>query len=526
MIYRGRDPEGTNPYKDRFAAATELRTLAEALRDADAFLGVSVAGVVTPEMVRSMARDPIVFAMANPDPEITYAEARQARPDAIVATGRSDYPNQVNNVLGFPFIFRGALDTRSRYINLEMKLAAVRALAALARKKVPEAVSRAYGGQRFRFGRDYLIPKPFDPRALYHVAPAVAEAAMRSGSARRELDLEAYREQLRRRVDPRRTFVSLMVMKAQRERRRIVFPEATDERVLEAASRIARAEIATPVLVGQRAAIERAAAEAQLSLQGVEVFEVADGEGLERVRGYLAERGEVVPAAPGAPLDPYLTGLALVDLGLADGFVGGIGRAYGEAVRPALRLIGRAEGVRVVAGMHILLWPERTLFFADTTLVVEPSASELAEIALLTARAVRMLDIEPNVAMVSFANLGENPHPAAAKVAWAVAKLRGRAPGLKVAGELQADVALDPEAFASFIPPQAHHGPANVLIFPDLGAANAAFRLVKALAKVEVLGPFLLGLRRPVNILPRGSTVQDLVGMTAMTAMLAQAAAR
>jgi malate dehydrogenase (oxaloacetate-decarboxylating)(NADP+) len=523
VIWKGRDQEGKNPYKDRFAADTDRRTLAEALEGADAFLGVSVADVVSQDMVRSMAKDPIVFAMANPDPEISYPTAKSARDDAIVATGRSDYPNQVNNVLGFPFIFRGALDTRSRYINMDMKLAAVRALAALAKKSVPDVVSHAYGGTRFRFGREYLIPKPFDPRVLYHVAPAVAEAAMQSGSARCAIDLEAYREQLRRKVDPTRTFVSLMVVKAQQDLQRIVFPEGTDATVIEAAGKVARGRIATPVLVGRRQAIEARAQELHVELDGVDIFDPTADEALERVRGWLLDRGQAVSPEQGAPVDDYLAGLALVDLGVVQGFVGGMDRDYGDAVRPALRLIGRADGARVAAGMHILLLPDRTLFFADTTLVVEPTAKELAEIAVLAARAVRLFDVEPNVALISFANLGENPHPAATKVAWAVAKVRGRAPTLKVTGELQADVALDPDAFRSFIPPDAHHGPANLLIFPDLSSANAAFRLVKALTGGEVLGPFLLGLRHPVNILPRGSTVSDLVGMTAMTAMLAQA---
>ncbi len=523
VIYRGRDPEGANPYKDRFARETDRRTLAEALEGADAFVGVSVAGVLSADMIRTMARDPIIFAMANPDPEIAYPDAKAARPDAIVATGRSDYPNQVNNVLGFPFIFRGALDTRSRYINMPMKLAAVRALAELARKDVPEIVSRAYGGKRFRFGREYLIPKPFDPRVLYHVAPAVARAAMESGSARQALDLEAYTEALRRKVDPTRTLVGLMIAKAQQTLQRIVFPEGDSDTVIEAAGRVARSRIATPVLVGAEQRIVARARELHIGLDGVEIFDPARAPELEQVRAWLLERGEPVAIEPGTPIDPFRAGLALVDLGLADGFVGGLGHTYGEAVRPALRLIGKAPGVRVAAGMHVLLLPERTLFFADTTLVVEPSASELAEITVLAAQAVELFDIEPVAALISFSNLGENPHPEAAKVAWAVAKVRGRAPTLQVAGELQADVALDPERFRTFIPPEAHAGPANLLIFPNLSAANAAFRLVKALTRSEVLGPFLLGLRHPVNIVPRGSTVQDLVGMTAMTAMTAMA---
>ncbi|RME73863.1 MAG: NADP-dependent malic enzyme [Planctomycetota bacterium] len=524
VIWKGRDPEGKNPYKDRFAAETDRRTLAEALVGADAFIGVSVANVVSPEMLRTMARDPIVFAMANPDPEIDYPTAKAARPDAIVATGRSDYPNQVNNVLGFPFIFRGALDTRSRSINMPMKLAAVRALAALAREPVPDVVSHAYGGRRFSFGRDYLIPKPFDPRVLYHVAPAVAEAAIETGAARRRVDLAAYREQLRRKVDPTRTLVSLMIAKAQETLQRIVFPEGENATVIEAARHVARGRMATPVLVGRREEIERRAAELGLSLSGAEIFDPGAGNDLDEVRQWLLERGEPVDVAPDSPIDPFLAGLALVGLARADGFVGGIDRRYGEAVRPALRLIGKAEGVRVAAGMHVLMLPERTLFFADTTLVVQPSASELAEITLLAARAIRSFDIEPIAALISFSNLGENPHPEAAKVAWAVAKVRGRAPSLKVAGELQADVALDPERFRSFIPPEILPEPANLLVFPNLSAANAAFRLVKALTEGQVLGPFLLGLRKPVNILPRGSTVRDLVGMTAMTAMTAVAA--
>ena len=521
VIYAGRDTPGKNPYKDGFAVESEARSLADALNGADAFMGVSVANVVSQDMVRSMAADPIIFAMANPTPEISYPDAVEARPDAIVATGRSDYPNQVNNVLGFPFIFRGTLDTHSRYINMEMKMAAVRALAALAKERVPETVSRAYGGKQFEFGRDYLIPKPFDPRTLYWVAPAIAEAAMKSGSARKTIDIDAYREQLRRRVDPTRALIGVAVAKAKKDRKRIVFPEGTHPKVLAAASKVARSGIAAPVLVGDDKAVRAQAAALGIGLSDVEIFDPRTHKDVPELRAYLLKRGEAVHQDASVGLDPYLAGLALVDLNKATGFVGGVGRDYSGAVRPALRLIGRAPDAKVAAGLHMLLLPERTLFFADTTLVVEPTASELAEIAILAANTVRMLDVEPNVALISFSNLGANPHPLASRVAHAVGKIRGRLPTLKVAGEFQADVALNPEAFGSFIPKDRHHGPANVLVFPNLDAANAAFRLVKELTGSEVLGPILMGLRHPVHIMPRGSTVADLVGMTAVTAMLA-----
>ncbi|MHC4828887.1 MAG: NADP-dependent malic enzyme [Planctomycetota bacterium] len=523
VIYEGRG-KGLNPYKERFMRQTDRRTLADAMKGADAFLGLSVKGAVTQDMVRSMARDPIVFAMANPDPEITYAEVKEARADAIAATGRSDFPNQVNNVLGFPFLFRGALDTRSRYINPEMKMAAVRSLASLAKKDVPDSVSKAYGGSSFRFGREYLIPKPFDPRVLYHMATEVARAAMESGSARVQIDLAAYREQLKRRIDPTRSVVSIAVREAVKERQRIVFPEATEAKVLKAAATVASHALATPVLLGEREAIERAAREAHVRLEGVEILDPATHESGGRLRAWLLERGEDVGRDGSVPLDPFLAGIAAVEMGVADGMVGGIGREYGAAIRPTLRLAAKAEGVQRAAGIHILFLPARTLFFADTALNVDPDSDALCEITALTARFVRQFDVEPIVALTSFTNLGENPHPVASRVAYAVSKIRGRLPSLKVMGEMQVSVALDPAAFPEIVPSSRHYGPANTLIFPNLDAANASFRLIRSLMKAEVLGPFIVGLKKSINILPRDSTEQDLVGTTAITAMLARGA--
>jgi malate dehydrogenase (oxaloacetate-decarboxylating)(NADP+) len=520
-IYAGR--ENLNPYKERYAHPdTGLRTLADAAEGADILLGLSVAGAFTPEMIGSLAKDPIVFAMANPVPEIMPDEAHAVRDDLIMGTGRSDFPNQVNNVLGFPFIFRGALDTRARSITTAMKVAAAGALARLAREPVPESVSRAYGGERFAFGPEYLIPKPFDPRVLVWEAHAVAEAAIHDGVARQPIDLDAYREELAQRLDPTRAFVAMATRKARARRPHVVFPEALNEKVLRAVAAIEREKIAEVELLGDPSAVRSRARELGVDLKDVEIVEPGTVEGLDGLvdlyrRSPLGRDVDPSAARDAILADPLLFAMLLLDAGRCDALVAGADTPYPQAARKLLRVVGTAEDQRRAAGMHLVRLRDRTLFFADTTLNITPDAETLAGIAIAAAEAARQLEVEPVVALLSFANFGESDHPEAQKVAEAVRLLRNRAPGLPVIGEIQADWAVSPEDFEDLIPREHALGrPANVLIFPNLSAANIAFRLVRALSEGEVIGPLLLGLRRVVGLLPRGATVREIVRMTAI----------
>jgi malate dehydrogenase (oxaloacetate-decarboxylating)(NADP+) len=527
VVYKGRT-EKMNPYKARFAADTPARTLADAVRDADVFVGVAVAGILTPEMLRTMARDPIVFAMANPDPEIPYEAARATRPDAIMATGRSDYPNQVNNVLGFPFIFRGALDVRARAINDEMKMAATRALAGLAREDVPEAVLKAYGIERLAFGPEYLIPKPFDPRVLLRVAPAVADAAIRSGVAQRPIrDLGEYRESLERIMGPSRRVMRMVVHKAQHaEPRRIVFPDGEEPTVVRAARTIADQRIARPVLLGSVAAIEARLDEAGVDRGAVEVIDPTETDRLADYADMLyrwRRRKGMTPARARALVrDPSIFGLVMVSRGDADGFVGGMYKAYPETIRPAIQIVGLREGVSRVSAVNLLVLKDRLLFCADTMVNVEPSAAELAEIAILAADTARFFDVEPRVALLSFSNFGSARHPSADRVATAVGIARERRPDLVIDGELNVETALVEEVAREHFPHSRIQGDANVLVFPDLAAGNIGYKIAHRLGKADMVGPILMGMRRPVNVLPPGATAADIVNVTAITAVAAE----
>jgi len=533
LIYEGR--ENLNPYKERYAHPDDgRRTLADAVREADILFGLSVAGAFKPEMIASMAENPVVFAMANPTPEIMPDVARAVRDDLIIGTGRSDFPNQVNNVLGFPFIFRGALDSRASAITTGMKVAAAHALAGLAHERVPDAVSRAYGGERFHFGRDYLIPKPFDKRVLVWEASAVAEAAMRDGVARRPLDLDAYRDKLANRLDRTRAFVTHAARAARAEaeqRARVVFPEALNEKVLQAVATVEEERLAEAVLLGKPSEVRARAEELGIDLGGVEVAEpgtLADLDTL--VDTFLASRLAHGGAEPSRDAvrkeivnDPLLRAILLLEAKRCDALVAGAEVSYPLAARKVLRVLATQPGQRA-AGMHLVRLRDRTLFFADTTLNISPDAETLAGIAEAAAAAARRLDVDPVVAMLSFANFGESDHPEATKVAEAVRILRKRAPELRVVGEIQADWAVRPEEFKDLIPRD--HGldaPANVLIFPDLSSANIAFRLVRALSEGEVVGPLLLGLRRAVGLLPRGVTAREIAHMTAIVGVEARA---
>ncbi|HXU44569.1 MAG TPA: NADP-dependent malic enzyme [Thermoanaerobaculia bacterium] len=526
VIFAGRT-EDMDPYKAAFAVATPRRTLAEALVGADVFVGLSVGGVVSAEMVAGMAPDPIVFAMANPDPEIPYETVCAVRPDAIVATGRSDYPNQVNNVLGFPFLFRGALDVRATDINLPMKLAAVRALAALAREDVPDSVLKAYGLESLRFGRDYLIPKPLDHRVLLTVPPAVAAAAMASGVARVPIaDFVAYERRLETLISRRLELMRGLIDRAKRQPKRIVFPEGEHEKILRAAKILVDEGIAHPILLARREVIAPRLHELDLPEDRVTIIH---SESSERFAPYAARfhelrrRDGVTPdEARKRMRQRNFFGTMMVEQGDADGLISGLSQSYPDTIRPALQIIDLQPGVRRICGAYLLILKDRVFVFADTTVNIDPTADELAEIALLTVRFARRFQIEPRVAMLSFSNFGSNSHPAARKVRRAVEIVRGLDPELEIDGEMQADTAVLEEILGDIYPWSRLTRPANVLIFPELQSANIAYKLVWRLAGAEAIGPVLLGLSRPVHVLQPGLEVQDIVNMAVICVVDAQ----
>jgi malate dehydrogenase (oxaloacetate-decarboxylating)(NADP+) len=527
VVRTDRDPADTDPYKARFAQDTELETLADAMAGADVFVGLSVAGAVTAEMVVSMAERPIVFALANPDPEITPEEVARVRPDAIMATGRTDYPNQINNVLGFPFIFRGALDVRARTINDEMKMAATRALAELARQDVPESVERAYGDERFRFGPDYLIPKPFDPRIMLWVAPAVAQAAVDTGVARQPLDPDAYRGELESRLGRRREVMRDIMSRARRDPRRIVYPEGENETIIRAAALAVQEGIAKPILLGRAERIRARAEALAISLSGVEVVDrLGDEERLERYAQRLWERrqrkGMTLADARGEVRRSVTFGCMMVREGEADGLVAGEDMYYPETIRPALQAVGTAPGVTHVAGLYMMVLEREILFFADTTVNIDPDAETLAEIARLAAGFVRWLGIEPRVAMLSFSNFGSVLHPQSDKVRRATELVKAADPSLQVDGEMQVENAVVPELREKVYPFSSLDGAANVLIFPDLNSANIAYKLMARLGGAEAFGPILLGIAHPIHVLQRGSEAVEVANLTSLAVVDAQ----
>jgi malate dehydrogenase (oxaloacetate-decarboxylating)(NADP+) len=521
LIYEGR--EVLNEYKTVYAHPDDgRRTLAEVVVDADILVGLSVKGTITQDMIRSMARNPILFAMANPWPEIMPDEAHAVRDDLIMGTGRSDFPNQVNNVLGFPFIFRGALDARARVINVEMKVAATRALAALAKENVPEAVGRAYGGEHFRFGRNYLIPKPFDQRVLVWEAYAVARAAIESGVARRDLDLDHYREELAQRVDPKRAIVLLATRETQANRPTVVFPESMNEKILQAVQLIEEEKIANVKLLGSPETVAQRAKTLGVQIDEAQVLEprrlddlaalvkLYQETGLGRGQDDITARDEVLN-------DPLLCAILMLKAGDADVLIAGADTSYPQAARKLLRMVGTAEGGGHASGMHLVRLRDRTLLFADTSLNISPDAETLAGIAITTAAAARRFEVDPVVGMLSFSNFGDSEHPEARKVAEAVRIIRTREPELPVIGEIQADLAVRPGEFEDLIPREHALGrPANVLIFPNLSAANIAFRLVRAFGEGDVIGPVILGLPYAVGLLPRGVTAMEIARMAAI----------
>ena len=526
VVYKGRK-EGMNPYKELFAIDTKARTLADVIVGADVFAGVSAKGVLTKEMVKTMAKDPVIFAMANPDPEITFEDAFDARKDVIMATGRSDYPNQVNNVLGFPFIFRGALDVMASAINDEMKLAASHALAALAKEDVPDSVIKAYGGEKLRFGRGYLIPKPLDPRVLLWEATAVAKAAMETGVARKPVDnLDAYRDQLEARFGRSKSMMRVVIHKAQRAPKRIVFPEGTEEKILRASQIILDEEIGKPILLGDEQLIRQKIKMLDLDLAGVEILNPMTAPKLDEYTSKyydIRKRKGLTQAETRNHLRmPINYGMLMVHSGDADGLVAGLTASYPETIRPALQIIKARPGISTIAGLYMLVFKNDVRFITDATVNFDPTAEQLADIAIMAAEKVRSFDIEPRIAMLSFSNFGSTNHPSAKKMAQAADLVKRRAPELMVDGEMMADTAVSPEILESLFPFSSLRGSANLLVCPNLESANIAYKLLSKLGGAEMIGPILLGIRKPVYVLIPGNEVADIVNVTAMAVRDAQ----
>ena len=523
VVYKGRTV-GMNKYKDMLAVEDKgHRTLADAVEGADVFYGLSVANVLTPEMVKSMAQDPIIFAMANPDPEIKPELAREARKDVIIATGRSDYVNQVNNVLGFPFIFRGALDVRARAINEEMKFAASQALAALAKEDVPDSVIRAYGGESIKFGREYIIPKPLDPRVLLWEAPAVAETAMKTGVARKPIDIDEYREQLAYRQGKGEQVRYFFQNKARSSggTKRVAFAEGEEQKVVRAAYQIKEEGIATPVLIGRQSVIDE-----QLKNLGLDYKPlVIDPEGFDKLEAYTKSYYELrqrkgVNVADVAKLvrEPNIFGSLMVKMGDAEAFVSGLTYDYPEVIRPSLQIHHTARGATRAAGVYIMIVEDRVYLFTDATVNIEPTAEDLVEIACLAADFAKRLEIDPRVAFLSFSNFGSTPHPLSDKVRRAVDLTKARRPDLQVDGEMQADTAVVADIIEDRYPFSGVKD-ANVLVFPSLESANIAYKLLARLGKAKAIGPILLGMGAPVHVLQTGDDVNAIVQIASVAVM-------
>jgi malate dehydrogenase (oxaloacetate-decarboxylating)(NADP+) len=527
LVYKGRT-QGMNEYKERLANGDGPASLGDVMVGADVFAGVSVADLVTKEMVKAMADRPIIFAMANPDPEIGYEDAVSVRDDLIMATGRSDYPNQVNNVLGFPFIFRGALDVRAKAINDEMKRAAVMSLAKLAKEDVPDSVIRAYGDKPIQFGKDYIIPKPFDPRVLIWEASAVAKAACDTGVARKPItDFDAYREYLESLLGKSREVMRLVINKAKKQPKRIVYPEGLDPKILRACQIVLDEEIAEPIVLGNADKVSKTTGELHLDLPGLKVVDPNNSSELER----YAQEYYKIRARKGMTLNEArmqlagnwrLFGSIMVRMGDADGMIAGVNYHYPDTIRPALQVIPLHEGTNVVAGLYLMVFKDEVMFFADTTVNIDPTAEELAEIAILAADTVKKFDVDPRIAMLSFSNFGSVRHPLASKVAKATQIVKEKRPDLRIDGEMQADTAVVPEILNGTYDFNSLKSRANVLIFPDLEAGNIAYKLINRLGGAEAIGPILMGLSKSIHVLQRNCEVNDIVNMTAVAVLDAQ----
>lgn len=522
VVYKGRT-EGMNKYKERFLVDTDARTLSDALRGADVFYGLSVANVMTPDMVKSMAKDPIIFAMANPDPEIRPELAKEARKDVIIATGRSDYANQVNNVLGFPFIFRGALDVRASAINEEMKFAASKALAALAKEDVPDSVIRAYGGETIKFGREYIIPTPLDPRVLLWEAPAVAEMAMKTGVARKTIDIDEYREQLAIRQGKGEQIRYFFQNKARSSGggKRIVFAEGHSQKIVRAAYQIKEEGIATPILLGLADVIQGHIDALGLDFKPETIHPREHSEFKKYANAYYELRnrkGVTINDALMIMREPNVFGTMMVKLGDADAFISGLTHDYPEVIRPSLHIHHTAQGTARAAGVYLIIVDDRVYLFTDATVNIDPSAEDLVEIACLAADYAKQLEIEPRVAFLSFSNFGSTPHPLSDKVRRAVELTKSRRPDLVVDGEMQADTAVVAKLVENRYP-FSNVKDANVLVFPSLESANIAYKLLARLGNAKAIGPILLGMGAPVHVLQTGDDVNDIVQIASVAVM-------
>lgn len=518
--------------KKFFAVKTKVNNLEEAMKNADVFIGLSKGNIVNAKMVQSMAKNPIVFALANPDPEIPYEEAYASRNDIIIATGRSDTPNQVNNVLGFPYIFRGALDVRATKINEEMKLAAVYAIAALAKEPVPDSVGLAYSSRNITFGKEYIIPKPIDPRLIYIVSPAVAKAAIESGVAQKTItDWEAYEQELINRLGLDNKLIRFITVKAKQYPKRVVFTEADHYKILKAAQQVKDEGIARPILLGDPIRIKQLIEEYKLDLHDITIIDPRSN--TEEQRRFLfadkffqkrKRRGITLYEARQIMRERNHFGAMMVETGEADAMISGITRKYGDAIRPALQIIGMQEGVKRAAGMYIILTKQGPFFFADTTMNVNPSAQDLVDITVLTAQAVKQFNINPRIALLSYSNFGSTGGEVPDKVREAVDILHQNYPGMVVDGDMQANFALNNNLLKEQFPfSDLVDKKVNTLIFPDLASGNIAYTLMKEMGRAEAIGPILLGLKKPVHVLQLGSSVREIVNMVTIAVIEAQA---
>jgi malate dehydrogenase (oxaloacetate-decarboxylating)(NADP+) len=498
---------------------------------ADIFLGLSKGNIVSKEMLKTMADNPIVFALANPDPEISYTDAVEARPDVIMATGRSDYPNQVNNVLGFPFIFRGALDVRAKRINEEMKVAAAKAIAHLAKEPIPETVLLAYNKRDMHFGREYIIPKPLDPRLLTTVAPAVAEAAIKTGVAQKNItDWEEYKNELEKRLGRDNKLIRKITTKAKSDPKRVVFAEADHYKILKAAQIVKDENIAIPILLGDPAHIKRMIDEYKLDLSGIEIIDPRSKEEEQRLLHFAdlffdkrKRRGFTLFEARKIMRERNYFGSMLVEQGYADAMISGLTRKYPDTIRPALQIIGTAPEVNAVAGMYIMINKKGTFFFADTTVNINPTTQQLVDITLLTVEAVRKLTFEPRVALLSYTNFGSVDSDDTVRIQKAIEILHQNYPDIVVDGEIQANFALNSAMVNEQFPfSPLGQKPANVLIFPNLAAGNIAYKMLQEIGETEAIGPILLGLNKPVHVLQLGTSVREIVNMVTIAVVDAQ----
>ncbi len=524
VIYEGR-MENMNEWKEEYASDTDARTLGDALVGADVLIGLSVAGAVSQSMVRSMEENPIVFAMANPDPEIPYPDAVGAREDTVImGTGRSDFPNQVNNVLGFPFIFRGALDVRAKAINMEMKLAAARALADLAKEDVPDSVMRAYGLDTLRFGPDYIIPKPLDSRVLMWVAPAVAKAAMETGVARRHIDLDVYLDELALRIGKGVQVMRTQQSKARQNPKRIVFGEGEHPKIIRAAYAVESEGIGSPVLLGNPDVVQIRCEELGLDYRPTVINPHQDPMNREYAATFYQERqrkGVTLPRANELLRQANYYGPAMVLHGHAGAYIAGLTYNYPDVLRPALQTVGTAPDRGVLSGVYLMIVRDNIYFFSDATVNIDPDAETLASIAINAADVARQFDVEPRVAMLSFSNFGSTQHPQVAKVQRATELVKAQRPALQIDGEMQADVAVVPDLMQRHYPFSAIED-ANVLVFPELASANTAYKLLNRLGGAEAIGPILVGMGKPIHVLETGAEVVDIVNVAILAVVDAQ----